>query len=108
MSITLTQSAAEHIRNSIARRGKGMGLRVGIKKVGCSGLAYTFDFADTVGENDVAFESLDTRIVVDKDQLRYLAGSTLDYQKSGLGAAFKFQNPNARSECGCGESFSVE
>jgi len=108
MAITLTQSAAEHIREAIARRGKGMGLRVGIKTVGCSGLAYTFDFADEVGANDLTFESNDTRVVVDREHLRYLEGATLDYQKSGLGAAFKFQNPNAKSECGCGESFGVE
>jgi len=108
MAITLTQSAAEHIRNAIARRGKGMGLRVGIKKVGCSGLAYTFDFADEAGANDLTFESHATRIVVDKEHLAFLDGATLDYQKSGLGAAFKFQNPNAKTECGCGESFGVE
>jgi iron-sulfur cluster assembly protein len=108
MAITLTQTAAEHIRKSIAQRGKGMGLRVGIKKVGCSGLAYTFDFADEVGANDLTFESHETRLVVDKEHLRYLDGATLDFQKSGLGAAFKFQNPNAKSECGCGESFGVE
>lgn len=108
MAITLTQSAAEHIRSAIARRGRGMGLRVGIKRVGCSGLAYTFDFADAVSTNDLTFESLDTKIVVDKEHLRYLDGARLDYQKSGLGAAFKFDNPNAKSECGCGESFSVE
>jgi iron-sulfur cluster assembly protein len=108
MAITLTQSAAEHIRGSIARRGKGMGLRVGIKKVGCSGLAYTFDFADAVGANDLTFESHETRVVVDKEHLRYLDGATLDFRKSGFGAAFKLDNPNAKSECGCGESFSVE
>ncbi|MCC6610853.1 MAG: iron-sulfur cluster assembly accessory protein [Burkholderiales bacterium] len=107
MAITLTPSAAEHIRSSIARRGKGVGLRVGIKKVGCSGLAYTFDFADEVGANDLTFESHETRIVVDKEHVSYLDGATLDYQKSGFGAAFKFENPNAKAECGCGESFSV-
>jgi iron-sulfur cluster assembly protein len=108
MAITLTEAAAKHIQSSLANRGRGLGLRVGIKKVGCSGLAYTFDFADEVRANDLAFESHDTKVVVDKDHIGYLDGSVLDFQKSGLGAAFKFQNPNAKAECGCGESFSVE
>jgi iron-sulfur cluster assembly protein len=108
MAITLTESAAQHIQSSLANRGRGLGLRVGIKKVGCSGLAYTFDFADEVGANDLAFESHDTKVVVDKEHIGYLDGAVLDFQKSGLGAVFKFQNPNAKAECGCGESFSVE
>lgn len=108
MPITLTQSAAEHIRKSIAQRGKGMGLRVGVKKVGCSGLAYTFDFADEVGANDLTFESHDTKVIIDKEHVAYLDGSTLDFQKIGFGGALKFQNPNATGECGCGESFSIE
>ena len=108
MSITLTESAARHIQSSLANRGRGVGLRVGIKKVGCSGLAYTFDFADEIGANDLAFESHDTKVVVDKEHIGYLDGSVLDFQKSGFGSAFKFQNPNAKSECGCGESFNVE
>ncbi len=108
MAITLTESAAQHIKASLANRGKGLGLRVGIKKVGCSGLAYTFDFADEVGANDLEFESHSTKVVVDKGCIGYLDGSVLDFQKSGFGAAFKFRNPNAKSECGCGESFGVE
>lgn len=108
MAITLTESAAQHIRSTLANRGKGLGLRVGIKKVGCSGLAYTFDFADEIGANDLTFESHRTTVVVDKECIGYLDGSVLDFQKNGFGAAFKFQNPNAKSECGCGESFGVE
>jgi iron-sulfur cluster assembly protein len=108
MAITLTESAAQHIRTSLASRGKGLGLRVGIKKVGCNGLAYTFDYADEIGANDLEFESHSTKVVVDKESIGYLDGSVLDFQKHGLGAAFKFQNPNAKSECGCGESFNVE
>ncbi len=108
MSIALTESAARHIQSTLAGRGKGLGLRVGIKKVGCSGLAYTFDFADEIGANDLAFDSHDTKIVVDREHLAYLDGSVLDFHKVGLGSAFKVQNPNAKAECGCGESFSVE
>jgi len=108
MAITLTESAAKHIQGSLANRGKGLGLRVGIKKVGCSGFAYTFDFADEIGANDLAFESHDTKVVVDKEFIGYLDGSVLDLQKSGFGSALKFQNPNVKSECGCGESFSIE
>lgn len=108
MAITLTESAAQHIRTSLANRGTGLGLRVGIKKVGCSGLAYTFGFADEIGANDLAFESHNMKVIVDKECVGYLDGSVLDFRKSGLGSAFKFQNPNAKSECGCGESFGVE
>lgn len=108
MSITLTESAARHIQSTLANRGKGLGLRVGVKKVGCSGLAYTFDFADEIGANDLTFESHDTKVVVDKEFIGYLDGAVLDLQKSGFGSALKFNNPNVRSECGCGESFSVE
>jgi iron-sulfur cluster assembly protein len=108
MAITLTESAAKHIQSSLANRGRGLGLRVGIKKVGCSGFAYTFDFADEVGTNDLAFESHETKVVVDRECLGFLDGAVLDFQKSGFGSAFKFQNPNVKSECGCGESFSVE
>ncbi|MCG6877030.1 MAG: iron-sulfur cluster assembly accessory protein [Betaproteobacteria bacterium] len=108
MAITLTESAAKHIQSTLANRGKGLGLRVGIKKVGCSGFAYTFDFADEIGANDLAFDSYDTKVVVDKEVIGYLDGSVLDFQKSGFGSAFKFQNPNVKAECGCGESFSVE
>ena len=108
MAITLTESAAKHIQSTLANRGKGLGLRVGIKKVGCSGFAYTFDFADEIGANDLAFDSHDTKVVVDKEFIGYLDGSVLDFQKSGFGSAFKFQNPNVKAECGCGESFSVE
>jgi len=108
MAITLTESAARHIQTTLANRGKGLGLRVGIKKVGCSGFAYTFDIADEIGANDLAYESHDTKVVVDKEFIAFLEGSVLDFQKSGFGSAFKFQNPNVKAECGCGESFSVE
>jgi iron-sulfur cluster assembly protein len=107
VAITLTQNAAEQIQKSIAKRGKGVGLRLGVKKVGCSGLAYTFDYADAVGANDVSFESHDAKIVVDKEALQYIDGSTVDFGREGLKESFKFENPNAKNQCGCGESFNV-
>jgi len=107
LAINLTESAAKQIRRSLAKRGKGVGLRLGVKEVGCSGLAYTFDYADEIGANDALFEAHDAKVVVDKEILRYLDGSTLDYAREGLKEAFKFDNPNAKNECGCGESFSV-
>ena len=107
MAITLTQNAAQQIQKSIAKRGKGVGLRLGVKKVGCSGLAYTFDYADAVGANDVSFESHDAKIVVDKEALQYIDGSTVDFGRDGLKESFKFENPNAKNQCGCGESFNV-
>lgn len=107
MSIALTESAANQIRKSLHKRGKGLGLRVGIRKVGCSGLAYTFDYADEVGANDALFESHDAKLVVDQEVLLYLDGSTLDFVREGLKESFKFENPNAKAQCGCGESFSV-
>jgi len=107
VAITLTENAARQIRKSLAKRGRGVGLRLGIKKVGCSGLAYTFDYADEVRVDDALFESGDAKIVVDKEALPYLDGSTLDFTREGLKESFKFDNPNAKNQCGCGESFSV-
>jgi len=107
MAIQLTERAAQQIQKSLVKRGKGVGLRVGVKKVGCSGWAYTFDYADQVGANDALFESHDAKLVVASDALPYLDGSTLDYVREGLKESFKFANPNAKNECGCGESFSV-
>ena len=107
MAIQLTENAARQIRKSLAKRGSGLGLRLGVKKVGCSGLAYTFDYADAVGANDAMFEAHEAKVIVDKDALAFLDGSTLDFTREGLKESFKFDNPNAKSECGCGESFSV-
>jgi iron-sulfur cluster assembly protein len=107
MAIQLTERAARQIQKSLAKRGKGLGLRVGVKKVGCSGWAYTFDYADQVGANDALFEAHDAKLVVDGEALALLDGSTLDYVREGLKESFKFANPNAKNECGCGESFSV-
>ena len=107
MAITLTESAARHINSQIAKRGSGMALRLGVKRVGCSGLAYTFDIADQVGAGDHLFESHDARVVIDADSLPYLDGSVVDFVREGLKETFKFDNPNIKNTCGCGESFGV-
>ena len=107
MAIQLTERAAQQIQRSLDRRGKGVGLRVGVRKVGCSGLAYTFDYADEIGANDALFEAHNAKLVVAGDALAYLDGSTLDFVRQGLKELFKFDNPNVKNQCGCGESFSV-
>ncbi|MBM3393498.1 MAG: iron-sulfur cluster assembly accessory protein [Betaproteobacteria bacterium] len=107
MTIQLTERAAGQIRRGLDKRGKGVALRVGIKKVGCSGLAYTYDYADAVANNDHLFEAHEARLVVDAEALKVLDGATLDYVKEGFKEVFKFDNPNAKSQCGCGESFNV-
>ncbi|HYA19609.1 MAG TPA: iron-sulfur cluster assembly protein IscA [Burkholderiales bacterium] len=107
MAITLTENAAKQINKVLAKRGKGMGLRLGVKKVGCSGLAYTFEYADEVGERDHLFESHEAKVVVDADSLPYLDGAVLDFVKEGFKESFKFDNPNVKEQCGCGESFSA-
>ncbi|MCE9639304.1 MAG: iron-sulfur cluster assembly accessory protein [Betaproteobacteria bacterium] len=108
MAITLTENAAKQIRTQLAKRGKGLGLRVGIKKVGCSGFAYTFDYADDIRVDDHAFEAHDAKVVIDADSLSVIDGSKLDFVKEGLKQMFKFENPNVDATCGCGESFSVK
>jgi len=107
VAIQLTERAAQQIHKSLAKRGKGLGLRLGVKKVGCSGFAYTFDYADQLGANDELFESHAAKLVVDREALAYLDGSTLDFVREGLKETFKFDNPNVKNQCGCGESFSV-
>lgn len=107
MSIELTPAAARRIDSQISRRGKGLGLRLGIKTSGCSGYAYTMDYADEVGPDERVFEQHGVRLVVKAEHLPMLDGLTLDFQKQGLNEAFKFLNPNVKAECGCGESFSV-
>ena len=108
MAITLTENAAKQIQAQLAKRGKGLGLRVGIKKVGCSGFAYVFDYADEVRAGDQLFEAHDAKVVIDADNLSFLDGSRLDFVKEGFKQVFKFENPNVDSTCGCGESFSVK
>ena len=108
MAIQLTENAAKQIKNQLAKRGKGLGLRVGIKKNGCSGFAYTYDYADDVRATDQVFEAFDTKVVVDNESLAFMDGSKLDFVKDGLKQIFKFENPNVDATCGCGESFSVK
>lgn len=108
MAIQLTESAAKQIQAQLEKRGRGLGLRIGVKKVGCSGFAYTYDYADELRADDKLFESHGTNVVVDAKSLDFLSGSTLDYVKEGLRQAFKFENPNVDAMCGCGESFSVK
>ena len=108
MAITLTESAARQIKNQLARRGKGLGLRVGVKKVGCSGFAYTFDYADEMREGDRSFEWHDATVVVAAESLAFLDGSRLDFVQDGLKQMFAFDNPNVDNTCGCGESFNLK
>ena len=107
MAITLTQSAAERVKNHLARRGHGVGIRLGVKRTGCSGWAYVVDYAEEVGSSDVVFEDREVRIVVDPDSLELVDGTEVDFVKQGLNEAFRFHNPNIKGECGCGESFNV-
>lgn len=105
--IHLTERAARRIQLQLQQRGHGMGLRVGVKKSGCSGHAYTMDYADAAEAGDAVFEEHGATVVVRREHLPLLEGMTLDFQKQGLNEAFKFLNPNVKGECGCGESFTV-
>ncbi len=107
MALSLTQSAAERVKSYLERRGRGLGLRVGIRKTGCSGYAYVIDYADDFDDDDVVFEDRGVKIVVDNDSLELIDGTQVDFVKQGLNEAFKFRNPNVKGECGCGESFSI-
>ncbi len=107
MAIVLTEAAAERVRTHLAKRGGGLGLRLGVKKTGCSGFAYVVNYADAVGTDDTAFEACGITVVVDRASLPMIDGTVVDFVKQGLNEAFKFHNPKAKSECGCGESFSV-
>ena len=107
MSISLTPTAAERVRSFVAEHGKGVGLRLGVKKTGCSGFAYVVNYADEVAASDVVFEDRGVKVIVDAESLRYLDGTEIDFTRHGLNEAFKFRNPNVRGECGCGESFNV-
>jgi iron-sulfur cluster assembly protein len=105
--ITLTEKAAQHVRSYIEKRGKGVGLRVGVRTSGCSGLAYKLEFADNVNAEDHQFESHGVKVLVDPKSLQFIDGTELDYAREGLNEGFKFRNPRVKDECGCGESFNV-
>ena len=107
MSVKLTPAAAERVRNFLDKRGRGVGLRLGVKKTGCSGFAYVVNYADELAAGDMVFEDQGVKVIVDADSLRFVDGTEIDFVRQGLNEAFKFRNPNVRGECGCGESFNV-
>jgi len=107
MAVTLTEAAARHVSRYINKRGRGVGVRLGVKTTGCSGLAYKLEYADDVAPEDVVFEGHGVKVLVDPKSLPYLQGTELDYTREGLNEGFKFRNPNVKDECGCGESFNV-
>lgn len=107
MAITLTDAAADRVKTFMDNRGKGIGLRLGVRTTGCSGMAYVLEFADELEQNDVVFEDNDVTVIIDPKSLVYLDGTLLDFGKEGLNEGFKFKNPNVKDECGCGESFTV-
>ena len=105
--ITLTPSAAQHVQNFLTKRGKGVGLRLGVRTSGCSGLAYKLEYADAVNPDDTTFDCNGVKVLIDPKSLPYLDGTELDFTREGLNEGFKFRNPNVKDECGCGESFNV-
>lgn len=107
MAITLTDAAAERVRKFLDQRGKGLGLRLGVRTSGCSGMAYVLEFVDELDENDIVFEDHGVQVIVDPKSLVYIDGTELDFARDGLNEGFKFNNPNVKDECGCGESFKV-
>lgn len=107
MAITLTEKAADHVRSQLQERGSGLGIRVGVKTTGCSGMAYVLEFVDTVEDQDQCFEQHGVALYVDPKSLAYIDGTEMDFVKEGLNEGFEFKNPNAAGECGCGESFTV-
>jgi iron-sulfur cluster assembly protein len=107
MAISITEPAADRVRNYLQARGKGVGLRLGVKKTGCNGFAYVVNYADSIEHSDVVFEQRGIKVIVDPQSLELIDGTEVDFVKEGLNEAFRFRNPNIRGECGCGESFSV-
>ena len=107
MSITMSESAAQRVQAFLTNRGKGLGLRLGVRTSGCSGMAYVLEFVDEANDDDIVFEDKGIKVIIDGKSLVYLDGTELDFVKEGLNEGFKFNNPNVSSECGCGESFNV-
>ena len=107
MAISMSQAAADHVNRYLSNRGQGMGVRLGVRTTGCSGMAYVLEFVDDMADEDTVFESRGVTVVVDPKSMVYLDGTELDYVKEGLNEGFQFNNPNAKNECGCGESFNV-
>lgn len=107
MAITMTEAAARHVQRSLEGRGKGEGIRLGVRTTGCSGLAYVLEFVDEIDSGDQVFENHGVKVIVDPKSLVYIDGTELDFVREGLNEGFRFNNPNVRGECGCGESFNV-
>jgi len=107
MAITLTETAANRVQNFITKRGRGLGVRLGVRKTGCSGYAYVVDFADEISDSDTVFEDHEVKVVVANEHLPFLDGTQLDFAREGVNETFVFHNPNVKDECGCGESFTV-
>ena len=107
MAITVTASAAKHVADFLAKRGKGVGLRLGVRTSGCSGMAYKLEFADKIEADDLTFSNHGVTVLIDPKSLPYLDGMELDFTREGLNEGFRFNNPNVKNECGCGESFNV-
>ncbi|PCH61717.1 MAG: iron-sulfur cluster assembly protein IscA [SAR86 cluster bacterium] len=107
MSISMTNSAVKHISEQLAARGHGLGIRVGVKTTGCSGMAYVLEFVDAIEDGDKVFENQGVSIIVDPKSLAYIDGTQMDFVKEGVNEGFEFKNPNSKGECGCGESFSI-
>ena len=107
MGITLSDSAADRVKRFLTNRGKGVGLRLGVKTSGCSGMAYVLEFVDEVNGEDQVFDDKGVKVIIDPKSLAYLEGTELDFVKEGLNEGFKFNNPNVKDECGCGESFTI-
>jgi len=107
MAITLTTAAADRVRKFLEKRGGGVGLRLGVKTTGCSGMAYIMEYADAIEDDDIVFDDQGIKILVNPKSLVYIDGTELDYAREGLNEGFQFNNPNVKDECGCGESFNV-
>ena len=107
MAITLTEKAANHVRDFLTKRGKGEGIRLAVRTSGCSGMAYVLEFVDKADSADLSFESFGVKVFTDPKSFIYIDGTELDYTKEGLNEGFRFNNPNVKDECGCGESFNI-
>ena len=107
MAISVSQGAAKHISNFLSKRGKGLGIRLGVRTSGCSGMAYKLEFVDELHDGDIEFDSNGVKVYTDAKSLTYLDGTELDFVREGLNEGFKFNNPNVKNQCGCGESFNV-